>query len=454
MTQKIDHQHFYKTMVVIGLPIAFSHLISSSLNLVDTFMIGGLGEQAIAGVGVANRWFFLLILSLFGIYSGCGIFASQYWGKRDLINIHKVMGISLMFGLSFAALFALSGFLVPGLIMRIFTDDGQTILLGSVYLRIVSLSYLITAVTFMYAFTARSVHKTTMPMIASVVAIITNTFLNYCLISGHFGFPALGVKGAAIATLISRCLEALLLIGAIYLAKTHPLKATLKDMFAFKGSMVKKIVKTGLPVFINEATWSLGNTVYFIAFGLLGTGALAVVQITYTVTELFQSLFMGIGSACSVMIGNAIGNQAYDQAYQEAKRFLRLTTILSLGIVGGLLLSRELVIGIYPSLALKTQDMLFATLTVAALYQVPKMFTFTMIVGILRSGGDTTFCMVLDMVTIWLVGVPLAFVSVMVLKWPIHMVIGAVFFEEIIKVGVTLPRFISKKWIQNLISED
>jgi putative MATE family efflux protein len=445
------NKQFYKTMIHIGLPIAISHLMTSSLNLVDTFMIGGVGEDAIAAVGVANRLFFLFSLSMYGIYSGCGIFTAQYWGKKDLVNIHRVMGIMLFFGSIVGVLFTLGGLLIPEVLMRIFTRETVVVALGAQYLRIVAFSYMMTTVSFMYSFTSRSVHKTFLPMLISGFSIALNTLLNYFLIYGTFGFPRLGVQGAAIATLAARTFELIVLIVVIYSFKEHPLKASFKTMFSFDGELVRRVILRGYPVFINEATWALGNTVYFMAYGLLGTSALAVVQIAYTVSDLFQSLFMGIGSACGVMVGNDIGKGDIDKAFADAKRFLKLTVVLSLTIVVGIIATRHMVAGLYKSLTPQTTALLLKTLIVTAVYQLPKMFTFTMIVGILRSGGDTHYCMVLDLMTVWLVGVPLGFISVLVFKLPVYWVVAFVFFEEWVKVFVTYPRFISRKWINKVV---
>jgi len=448
----LHRKAFYKTMITIGAPIALQHLVGSSLNLVDTLMIGQLGENAIASVGIANRLFFLFILFIFGAYSGCGVFTAQYWGKKDIGNIHRILGIMLVFGLGFSALFTMAALLIPRQLLSLFSRDVMVLNLGVQYLRIVAISYLMTAITFAYSFSCRSVHKTTLPMVVSIIALTTNTILNYILIYGKFGLPALGVQGAAIATTISRTFEMVLLLGFIYKDKQHPLVGPFREYFDIHKDMVVKVVKTATPVFVNEATWALGNVVYFIAFGFLGTSAVAVVQICYTVSDLFQALFMGLGGACGVMIGNAVGNDENDKAMIYSIEFLKLTVVFSLAIAGLLYMSRPIITSLYSSLAPHTTDMLMATLAVLAFYQIPKMYTFTMIVGILRGGGDTTYCMFLDMLTVWLVGVPLGFMSVLVWHWPVHYVVGAVYFEEIIKVFVTLPRFLSKKWIHNVIA--
>jgi putative MATE family efflux protein len=447
-----ENQQFYRTMVTIAAPIAIQSLIGTSLNMVDTMMIGSLGAASIAAVGIANRIFFLFILFVFGGFSGMSIFTSQFWGQKDLKNIHRVQGIMLSFGFLVSGLFMILALAFPKQIMQIFIDDPEVIRLGVSYLRIIAWSYPLTAMTFAYSYASRSVHRTKLPMAASMVALSLNTFLNFCLIYGNLGFPKWGVAGAATATVISRTIEMAILIGVIYLRKGHPLAASRKEMRDYDVDMVKRVIKTSAPVFVNEATWALGVTVYYIAYGFLGTEAVAVVQICYVVSDFFQSLFMGIGNAAAVMIGNQIGAGKESLAYEYGVKFLRMSFILSIIIGAALHLSRGGIVQFY-SLDAETKVSLLKALAVVAAFQLPKMFTFVMIVGVLRSGGDTRYCMILDMVGVWAIGVPLAFISTLVWHLPVHWVLVCVFFEEILKGLVTIPRFKSKRWVNNVIRD-
>ncbi|BES64152.1 MATE family efflux transporter [Gottschalkiaceae bacterium SANA] len=447
-----ENQQFYRTMVTIAAPIAIQSLIGTSLNMVDTMMIGSLGAESIAAVGIANRIFFLFILFVFGGFSGMSIFTSQFWGQKDLKNIHRVQGIMLSFGFLVSGLFMILALVFPKQIMQIFIDDPEVVRLGVSYMRIIAWSYPLTAMTFAYSYASRSVHRTKLPMVASMVALSLNTFLNYCLIYGNLGFPKWGVAGAATATVVSRTIEMAILIGVIYLGKGHPLAASRKEMRDYDMDMVKRVIKTSAPVFVNEATWALGVTVYYIAYGFLGTEAVAVVQICYVVSDFFQSLFMGIGNAAAVMIGNQIGAAKESLAYEYGVKFLRMSFILSILIGAALYLSRGEIVQFY-SLDMETKASLMKALAVVAAFQLPKMFTFVMIVGVLRSGGDTRYCMILDLVGVWAIGVPLAFISTLVWHLPVHWVLVCVFFEEILKGFVTIPRFLSKRWVNNVIRD-
>ena len=216
---KLDYlkdKTFYKVLIGIALPITIQNLISTSLNMVDTVMIGRLGEKQIAAVGLANQLFFLFILIAFGTNSGASIFIAQYWGKKDTLQIRKVLGLSLLVGGAISLVFAAGAFFIPEFILRIFTEDEQVVLLGSQYLRIISFSYLMTTISFAYGFASRSVGQAKLPMYVSAASLLCNTLLNYLLIFGKFGFPMMGIRGAAIATVISRFLEMFLLLFIIY----------------------------------------------------------------------------------------------------------------------------------------------------------------------------------------------------------------------------------------------
>ena len=199
-----DDKKFLKKTVAIGIPIAIQALLNTTLNLVDTMMIGTLGQSAIAAVGLANKVFFVFTLLLFGVVSGSSILTAQYWGKRDVKNIRRVLGISVIIGLLGSIIFMLSGLLIPKLVMRIFTPSENTIAVGASYLVIVALSYPLTAITNCYISLLRATNRVKAPVFISVVAIGVNVILNYTFIFGNFGAPRLEVQGAAIATVIAR----------------------------------------------------------------------------------------------------------------------------------------------------------------------------------------------------------------------------------------------------------
>lgn len=446
-----NNKTFLKSMIVIALPVIIQNIISIGLNMIDILMVGKLGENAISAVGLANRIYFIFTTICFGTFSGASIFIAQYWGAGDTKNIKKVLGIDLVIGSTLSILFSIFIIIFPRQILRIFINDQSVIELGADYLIIVAFSYLFTSISFAYNFSSRAVHKLKIPTIINATALCINTFLNWVLITGNLGFHAYGVKGAAIATLIARVLEFIALLYFIYVDKEHPLAGNIRELTSWNFEMLKSILKTSFPVILSETAWSVGTSVYFIAYGFMGSYAIAVVQVSYNISDFFQALFFGIGNACAVMIGNEIGKKNYDIAYDYSKKFVTITLILSIIFSILLYIFKGYIINFF-KFEPNTGYYLSKTLTVFSLYFTPKMFTYMFICGILRSGGDTKFCMIVDIITIWFIGVPLAFISVLILKLPIHLVIAVVFSEEIIKLFITLERYKSKKWINNLIT--
>ena len=442
-----DRRHFYHTLVKLAIPVAIQNTITSSLNLVDTIMIGQLGAVEVAAVGLANRLFFVLILTLFALSSGTAIFTAQFWGKKDIQHIGKVMGVALALCIGIASVFSIAALLIPAGVMRIFTTDAAVIEQGVVYLRIVAFSYVLTAFTMLYSFVLRSVEQVTLPMYASTIALGLNTFLNYCLILGHFGFPALGVKGAAIATVIARVLEAAIILYVTY-RKRYP-AVKLADYMGISPTLIKQFLTTTLPVVANEVSWVLGITTYSIVYGRMGTFEVAAVNIVNPVEQVSSSIFFGLASACSVMVGNQIGAEREDVAFSYAKRFT-LIGVLGAVFIGGIIALNALritsVFKVAPEVRMFAMNMLF--ILSAVLWA--RMFNMINVVGVLRGGGDTKFSMYMELLSIWGVGVPLAFLGGFYWKFSVYWVFALVSLEEVVKMGVGLYRLHSGKWIHNL----
>lgn len=444
-----EDKNFFKLMISIALPITLQNLISSSLNMVDTVMVGELGETQIAAVGLANQFYFFFSLLLFGINSGTSIFISQFWGKKDVVNIRRVLGIALVAGGFISLIFTLIALLAPEMILYAFTKDRTVIELGVGYLRIVSLSYFATAVSFSYGFACRSIGQAKLPMLVSAVSLGTNTVLNYLMIFGKFGFPRMEVNGAALATLIARLVEVFLMIGVIYVKK-YALAGKVKEMFNFSTEFVIKFFKTTTPVILNEGFWSLGMIMYTAAYARISTGAVAAVQISNTVQNIFMVVFFGLGNACAVMIGNNIGANKNETALEYAKKYSIFGP--SLGIIMGLaiIFLSPFILSFFNVSASVNSDAI-KILIVLGIFMSIKVFNVLLVVGILRSGGDTRFSMFLEIGSVWLIGVPLAFFGALVWKLPIYWVIALVSLEEIVKASIGIPRVISKKWLKNVV---
>ena len=439
---------FLRSMMAIALPMALQNLISTSVNMVDTMMITSLGNASLAAVGLANQVFFLYALLTFGINSGSSIFISQYWGKEDTINIRRVLGLALFGSLGLGIIFTIGAFFFPQLLMRIFIQDAEVVSLGADYLRIVSLSYIVTGISFAYNVALRSTGRPNIPMISSLISFITNTFFNYILIFGKLGLPALGVKGAAIATTIARVGELIFILYTVYRTK-GVLAASLYELMDWNREFITKFFKTVLPVIFNEGLWSLGQIMYSIAYASIGKEATAAIQLTTNIQNVFFVLIRGLANACTVMIGNRIGSNEEEEAYDYAIKFIFLSTIL--GLVLGVIMA------LTPDLTLRIftiEDNLYLIaknlLIVMGLTFFIRTYNSVVIVGVLRGGGDTNFSLYLEMASIWLVGVPLAFIGVKLLKLPVYYVYLLATAEEVVKFATSIPRIFSRKWIRNL----
>ncbi len=441
---------FYKLLITISIPIVIQNLISSSLNLVDNVMIGQLGETYIAATGLANQIYFIMTLILFGGNSGISIYIAQYWGKKESDKIKSVLSIGILFALFVSTIFFIIGFVFPTQTLALMSKDTAVVSLGASYMRIVSLSYIITAISFAFGFSSRSVGHPKLPMTAAVVSLMINTVLNYVLIFGKFGFPELGIEGAAIATLIARVVEFFIIIGGIY--KTIPVLAvSFKNFFTISSDLVKKVGKTAFPVILNEGFWSLGMTAYALVYARIGTEAVAAVMITNTVNNLFMVVGFGLGNASSVMLGNTLGAGEIEKAIDYNKKFLALSIIGGV-IVGALIMAIGpfLVRNLY-QLTPESYDITLKTLFILALFMSFKFYNTIIVIGTLRSGGDTVYSMAMEITSVWLIGVPLAAIGGFVLELPVYWVVAMVNIEEVFKVLIGLPRLLSNKWAKRLV---
>ena len=441
---------FLRAMLALALPVAFQQLIGAGLNMIDVLMVGQLGETSVAALGLANQIFFLLILFLFGITSGMSIFTAQFWGKGEVEQIRHVLGICLTIAVSVAALVSLAALAVPEKLMGFYTEDPAVIQLGSDYLRIVGLSYIFTAISISYISVLRSITQVTLTVVASVLALVLKTTLAYLFIFGVAGLPALGVRGAALGTCVGWIFESLLLLLFVYMRKT-PLAANPLSLFRFDRTFLVKVLKTSLPAAANEILWSFGITTYNAVYARIGTDAIAAVNINATIEELMFVLFIGLGNACAVMVGNKIGAGGKDLAFEYGRRF----AILGVGVAlaaGVIVFSiRGIVVSLYQISPSAAQD-LRSLMLVYSLSAWLRILNFMLFIGAMRAGGDTRYAMFTELFSVWLIGVPSALIGGFVLHLPVYGVYALVLLEEAVKAVVIMRRFLSRKWIHDLVN--
>ena len=451
---KLDEENkkFYKTLITLCIPIIIQNLLSNLINMVDTVMVSGLGEISVASIGIANQYFFLYNMALSGIIGGASVFIAQFYGKNDKENIRRVTALSTISTLTFGVLFAIVAIFSPQLIINFFSKDIEVINIATNYFSIIGFCYPIIAIYSVFSMASRSIRNPKLGMVCSTISLCVNIILNYIFIFGKLGFPAMGASGAALATVIARIIEFMLLISYVYFIKEdYELRFTFKDIKLINKDLFNAYISKTIPTFLNDTLWAFGTVLYAVAYSTNGTSAIAVSQIASTTGNFFIITAVCISIGSSIMIGNELGADHIDNAVSYSKKFAKLTTLA--GIVFGLLLiiSTPLLLKLF-SVSTDLVDDIRKIFAIMGLLMGLKTFNTFIIIGVLRSGGDTKYALFLEMGCMWLVSLPLTF-------WaaysgaPIYILVGITYMEEIAKFIFGVPRAMSKKWANNIVKD-
>ncbi len=459
MNKLIGDRAFYSYMFKLAIPIALQTVLMAAFQLIDASMVAKLGNEAMAGVNMAGRWTFILMITLFGIGSGCSILYSQYWGVKDEAGIRRVFGMSLMHMLGVAVIMSLVMALFPRQLITVFAGGAKPEIVeyGTQYMQLIAFNCLFFA--FNYAVTAvlRSTEEVHIPLFTSLVAICVNTGLNYILIYGHFGAPALGVRGAAIATIVSSAVQTVLLVVQSRWRR-HIAFIHIRQWFDFSRALLFKVYKVVAPVLANEVLWVLGNSVYLMVFGrMVVQGSTAAVPAAYSlygsIDQLLFAFIIGLSSACGVIVGKSVGEGDTEGAWRSAVRFVAFGTAFAclLGLAEALL--RVPVVNLIGPEALAA-DLTKKILLMGSIAMPLKMLAMLFIVAIFRAGGRPEVGAVLDVACVWFIGAPLVLLGGLVWHWDFTMVFPLIFAEDIFKVGIGLVLFLRRKWIRRLTDDD
>lgn len=440
---------FLKTLFVIAIPIMMQNLLNSLVNILDAVMIGQLGTTEIAAVGLGNQLFFLLNLVLYGTASGGLVFTAQFWGKKDLPGLRKSFGLSLCAALFISTVFTAACVLAPEQILHLYSKDTAVIKIGAIYLRTVAWCFIPFAISCMFMFTLRAIEEVRLAVVITLISLFVNLILNMLLIFGHFGFPKLGVKGAAIATVTARTVELFAYI-IITKKKKLPILGRLSEHFSFSGRFVVTFFIVVLPVICNESLWSLGITFQHKIFAGLNTLSYAAFSITNTVSQLTWVVFIGLGNSVSILIGKKIGEGNYGEAKNYAANIAGFAPVVAI-FVGMLLVPISFLVPyifkVEQEVYLQAQQFFI----ILALCYPLKAFNMVMVVGVVRAGGDTKFGVVYDTLFMWIVSLPLSFtlsVFTMLPSWVIYL---CLFADEPIKACLGLWRLRSGKWLHSVV---
>lgn len=458
-----QEKSFFKSVCNLAIPVALQSMLQASFSMVDQIMIGQLGSVAVAGVGLAGKFSSIYSVVVSAIGAVAGIMISQYLGQQKKGEVKRSFFLNLVIACGFALFFMLGCVLLPEQIMGIYSRDIATIKAAARYLMIIAGTFLPLAGATLLSTLFRCMEKATLPLIASLVAAVTNTVLNYILIFGKAGCPNLGEKGAAIATVVSQIVN----FGIMFVMcmkyrhlfeKKSDTKAQLEaqmDNRTFHGVVGghhfcwKQYMEMLLPILVCELLWSLGENVYTIIYGHLGTDSCAAMTLINPIQGLMIGALCGLSQAASVIVGKRLGNKSYDEAYDEAKK------LIWYGLIGAICLSvvivctRSLYVSIY-QVEENVKELTKQILLAYALVAPFKVLNMILSGGIIRSGGKTKYVMYIDMIGTWGFGVPLGLLSAFVFKLSIPYVYFILSLEECVRFAISVAVFKKKKWMQSL----
>ncbi|SCI71630.1 Multidrug-efflux transporter [uncultured Clostridium sp.] len=439
---------FYKSIFSISLPIATQNLITFAISMVDTIMLGRLGEISLSASAIGNNIFFILAVIIFGVGSASSVMGAQYFGKKDIKSIHKIMAIMYRICLLLAIFFTFISFFFSKQLISIFTDDKLVIVEGTTYLRIISLGYILYALTSCTITILRSVKTIKISLLVYSVALVVNIFLNWVLIFGNLGFPALGVAGAAIATVLSRCSEILVIL--IFMSKFESkIKFKFKHLKLLDKVMFKDFIKVSTPIILNEFFWAIGSSMICIIVARMGTNVVAANSINNVVNQ-FATLFIhGLSSASSVIIGNTVGEGDKQKVMEYANTICVLSIFM--GILAGLTIYflRPIAVNLY-NISDDTKAIACEIMIATSIVSIFRALSANILMGILRGGGDNRFVFWLEMSFLWFIAIPLGFIAAFVLKLPIVLVFLIIRSDEILKSFIGAFRVIRGKWIHDV----
>jgi len=437
-------------MLAIAIPVTLQNLLFSSFTLVDTLMIGRLGDLPLAAVGMAGKWTWFYGIVLFGFTSGAAVFIAQYFGANDRAGIHRTYGVMTIGTLAASLVFMLLAMIVPQKIIGLLSSDPAAIETASTYLRIIALAYPFQALRRSAGTLLQSTQRVVIPFVGAVCSVVTNIVLNAVLIFGLFGFPALGVTGAAIASVIAAAVDMAVVLGAGYAKKTL-VRAPLSAMLAIDRDFIRQYIRIGAPAMFNETLWALGNLIYSAIYGHMGTEAYAAITGVRAIEDLTCGAIFGLGSSCAVMIGSYIGQKKIDTAKRCAWYHLKLTVILS-GVIGAaVVMFRQPLMSLF-GVSDVVRSNASMVLLIYGLDMIMRNLPYMMVVGIFRAGGDSRYGLIVDAVTAYLIGIPLTATAGLVLGLSVPATYLIMYLvEDVLKVFIYGRYMLSYKWIKPVV---
>ncbi|WP_394887865.1 MATE family efflux transporter [Clostridium perfringens] len=444
-------KRFYKLLFSIALPIAVQNLITFMVSMVDTLMVGALGEIQLSAVSIANNLFFVLTILMFGLAGGSNIMISQYWGKGNVKTIHKILAIMYRVCLLITGIFIFIALFLPKYFMGIFSTDKAVIDFGASYLRIVCIGYLFYSITNCTIMMLRSVKTVSISIIVYTASLVVNSILNWIFIFGNLGAPELGIRGAAIATICARITEFSIVLVFMFIYE-RKIGLKIEHLLKLDKEILKDYVGLCTPVLCNELLWAIGASMISVIVGRMGTEVVAANSINGVAHQFVTVFIFGMSNVTAVIIGNTIGEGKKEKAKEYAYSIGIFSVVM--GCISGLmiLLIKPFVVNFY-NVSYSTKLIAMEIMTVTSGIIVFQSLASNFMMGVLRGGGDAKFVLINDLIFMWLVAIPGGFFVAFVLELPVALVFLVIKCDEILKSLTSVYRVISGKWVNDVTKD-
>ena len=449
-TNSFDWKNFIKRVAVIAIPVALQNLMTTTGSMVDTMMISSLGQNEIGAVGLCAQFSSLMFSAYWGFVGGGMLFISQFWGAKDEDSLNKSYGLTLTCMMSVAVVFCAFAVLFPELVMKLYTDKPAIQEIGVEYLKIVGFSYILMVFSMAIAVLLRCTERVKLPLYGSAAGVVINIFLNWVLIFGNLGLPEMGVRGAALATVIS---QACSIIVVLILAKKakHPFIFAFKKHFSGKTKLAGEYFKKCLPIILNEVLIGVGNMMINIVLGRQTEDAIAALAIFRTIEGLIIGFFAGFSNASSILVGKEVGAGNLKTAFERAYRIVYLCQIF-IALIGGLLIILHTPILMIAHLEGESFNIGFGFITIYTIAAIIRMGNWTQN-DTFRSAGDAVYGTVLEIVFMWVMVVPAVWITGMVVEAPVFVVFICCYIDEPIRYILMQIHLHSGKWIKPVTPE-
>lgn len=431
-----------KAILRIAIPVSLQALISSSLSFVDIYMVSSLGVNNIAAVGLISKVYFVFIVALFGLTSGISILVAQYWGSGRKLAVNGLLFAGLMWVALVTLPLALLGFFASQPLAALLSPDAAVVQIADLYWRWTSPFILLTGISMVLATVQRSTGDSLWPMVASVIALLSNTGMNYLVLFGPIEALRIGMPGVALATNISRLLEVSLLLIVLI---RH-----LRPTWVWQRQAIAQIWHQGKVLTIQEALWSAGIFAFFIVYSYMGPNELAAMSLLSPIENMLVDVFIGFGVATGILLGQHLGRNEFDEAWALNQYVLTRFPLAALVFAFVMMLLSQFFIAQFSGISESVEDLLLGVWLIYCLALPIKTHNLIAVIGVLRSGGDNPYVLRLELISIWLLALPLVALAGLYFGLPLWLVVMVTVAEEAAKVALFRSRINKRIWLKNL----